>query len=1244
MAVKISGVLKDGTGKPVQNCTIQLKAKRNSTTVVVNTLASENPDEAGRYSMDVEYGQYSVILLVEGFPPSHAGTITVYEDSQPGTLNDFLGAMTEDDARPEALRRFELMVEEVARNASAVAQNTAEAAISASQAEEFASNASEYALNKFTFYKTPSDPDGTIAGLAATTSGQSFRVAEGPGATAAFKTYENQDGVAILQASQPGTAAITGTIREFPTLEAAQADADAGNILSGSKCWVTSAINTSLADEYVNTSGVMTATGRTIISQYSLSSSISREATRRKNGDYQDLIEFKSLDDTALPLPENSVLEFLSLATTTDVNTNFYRLVFSSLGSEVASLVFPGTNTQYSDGKFWSAYRLFRFQDLKYVSILETTSSVVRVRYDLPAGFGVPVAGSNYIALDITGKFYPAQAGSVNSVTRKSISGTAIANAIQFVVTIAELTAAGYTASTVVDYINSIAPDCLFAAYAAYDTTIAQTGFEDFFRIQLPAGDYTVSRDGFAPSGLAVLPAGAYSVWRKKPVRQVFVGNFLRNVADVKNLLSAEYKNYPVELKVSFGPGEVPDSDALKVMDADGNVFDCQFADNVYPNPRLKSNTGYHADGSLASGSVFITDTLASGQQKYYELRAYNRRRQDLASESFPQLVRVADGFTVTVGGYVYFFQRQNSLGLTSITDPAGQTHSFAHSCYCTGIVSGGSSSNKMVLGASLRMVNTGPVFTELELTVRNRTIGTLAEGALQSTVRYRIFKNGKVLIRVMTTATQDIPAGVLFGAYSRLNLNDGAYTFDAARALTYWTDSVTGKRFTATTVFANGDIHRDGPAYGPTRPIRATALQPTGTTTRLDAGWLFVDLNDDSFLNWPVPKNWTWTHETWIDCDNTITSSTSEVNALLVSQANNRPVGFMGDCSYAGVLRLDMLEKIACHVRGSVEWWKSTDATVYGGGPDVKTQFYCHMAEIFLLEKYGISTLNTVYTNFKSYMRGFGGITNPGIMFTDGWWGLQFQSRLSIPCYEWLYKMAVKAGDTAKQTELKAGIKSLADAVMVSYNTYGGVALVGTATNSGNSNSNATAMRVLALAIYMGLDTGGTYLAAFNALETFITNSATFMKAENIILDGPSDSTLKSMYLPYMVYATNNYLLACKLLNRTPKFDLVNFILTASNSAGGFSEVDYCISESRRGGANTIAFALLPLFQSARPSAMIAAKSLFGIFETQYGPKPGLPKRFFDFDGSSAAGSTMYDPCFVASTLADLWLSYGYN
>ncbi len=170
MAVKISGVLKDGTGKPVQNCTIQLKAKRNSTTVVVNTLASENPDEAGRYSMDVEYGQYSVILLVEGFPPSHAGTITVYEDSQPGTLNDFLGAMTEDDARPEALRRFELMVEEVARNASAVAQNTAAAKKSASDASTSAREAATRATDAAGSARAASTSAGQAASSAQSAS------------------------------------------------------------------------------------------------------------------------------------------------------------------------------------------------------------------------------------------------------------------------------------------------------------------------------------------------------------------------------------------------------------------------------------------------------------------------------------------------------------------------------------------------------------------------------------------------------------------------------------------------------------------------------------------------------------------------------------------------------------------------------------------------------------------------------------------------------------------------------------------------------------------------------------------------------------------------------------------------------------------------------------------------------------------------------------------------------------------
>ncbi len=213
MAVKISGVLKDGTGKPVQNCTIQLKAKRNSTTVVVNTLASENPDEAGRYSMDVEYGQYSVILLVEGFPPSHAGTITVYEDSQPGTLNDFLGAMTEDDVRPEALRRFELMVEEVARNASAVAQNTAAAKKSASDAGTSAREAATRATDAAGSARAAS----TSAGQAAS-SAQSASSSAG---TASTKATEASKSAAAAESSKSAAATSAGAAKTSETNAAA---------------------------------------------------------------------------------------------------------------------------------------------------------------------------------------------------------------------------------------------------------------------------------------------------------------------------------------------------------------------------------------------------------------------------------------------------------------------------------------------------------------------------------------------------------------------------------------------------------------------------------------------------------------------------------------------------------------------------------------------------------------------------------------------------------------------------------------------------------------------------------------------------------------------------------------------------------------------------------------------------------------------------------------------------------------
>ncbi|EBP9559686.1 shikimate transporter [Salmonella enterica subsp. enterica] len=219
MPVLISGVLKDGTGTPVQNCTIQLKASRTSTTVVVNTVASENPDDAGRYSMDVEQGQYTVTLLVEGYPPSHAGVITVYDDSKPGTLNDFLGAMTEDDVRPEALRRFEAMVEEVARQASEASRNATAAGQASEQAQTSAGQAAESATTA-----------GSAAGAAeasATQAASSAASAESSAGTATTKAGEASASAASADTARTAAAASAAAAKT------SEANADASRTAAG---------------------------------------------------------------------------------------------------------------------------------------------------------------------------------------------------------------------------------------------------------------------------------------------------------------------------------------------------------------------------------------------------------------------------------------------------------------------------------------------------------------------------------------------------------------------------------------------------------------------------------------------------------------------------------------------------------------------------------------------------------------------------------------------------------------------------------------------------------------------------------------------------------------------------------------------------------------------------------------------------------------------------------------------------
>ncbi|WP_081301565.1 prophage tail fiber N-terminal domain-containing protein [Gilliamella sp. Fer1-1] len=125
---KISGILTDGVGNIINNCTIELYAKRTTNKVLVQTQAFEVA-ENGSYTMNALPCDYEVKLIINGFPPKKLGTIQVFSDSADGTLNDFLLNPLESEITPEILQQ----VIDVRNDAKQSEQNAAKSADDARQ-------------------------------------------------------------------------------------------------------------------------------------------------------------------------------------------------------------------------------------------------------------------------------------------------------------------------------------------------------------------------------------------------------------------------------------------------------------------------------------------------------------------------------------------------------------------------------------------------------------------------------------------------------------------------------------------------------------------------------------------------------------------------------------------------------------------------------------------------------------------------------------------------------------------------------------------------------------------------------------------------------------------------------------------------------------------------------------------------------------------------------------------------------
>lgn len=147
MSVVISGALTDGAGIPMSGCHIILKSRVNTSEVVMRTVADVVTGAAGEYSFEAQTGKYCVYLKQDWRDEYCVGDIAVYDDSRPGTLNDFLTALDEGDLKPDVVKRFEELVAQAQQSAEAAAESERQAGQHVADAQQIKSDCETLADN-----------------------------------------------------------------------------------------------------------------------------------------------------------------------------------------------------------------------------------------------------------------------------------------------------------------------------------------------------------------------------------------------------------------------------------------------------------------------------------------------------------------------------------------------------------------------------------------------------------------------------------------------------------------------------------------------------------------------------------------------------------------------------------------------------------------------------------------------------------------------------------------------------------------------------------------------------------------------------------------------------------------------------------------------------------------------------------------------------------------------------------------
>lgn len=1030
--------------------------------------------------------------------------------------------------------------------------------------------------------------------------------------------------------------------KQYTDLAAAQADI--ANIPVNSYTYIRDASGASLALEYQNVAGTLTATGRSMPSTAGVDSKVNNvyenlndkiSTTNVLVGEIfpLPLTKFSSIvsaGDTVVSVGKESVLRInsLSAAETSNARNQKNTLKVTDLQSGVTTVVAELLPAEYfSDNVLNSPYHSVQLAKIKPATVLfDATNSVARLIFS-----NVPLTNTYksitaYAVIDKSGEFISGNAGAYgtdgNYCTLYTNADSS--TSIQLTFPYAVITGAGYEVTQ--EGVKSYFYDSFDDVKLDYRSTDVSQ-YKTVFLAKLSAEPATISVNAYLTIDADILYYNGVS-------RQDTNNNpFTRFVTDVANDSASDYSG-PVELKVSFPEGLVFGQNCIKVSDSDGNVFDAQFSADDFVNLRFQSNEGYHPDGSFKTGSVWIIDSVSAGQKKYYNVDVYGYRYDDTVYTDGLEYYAPSDAlkrYNIKVGDLYYRFGfAGGAYGLTSI-DAAKNDDTNRIRCSLSPqhryVNSGAQVIEYFTDNVTLKVINSGPLFTEVERIGYNAASAVYAAGILKATTRYRIFNNGVVIVKNMVTALEEIPVGKMYGETISSNIiyptgTTPTYTGTAAAAITNG-NTAGGGKFSYVPTIVNGDIHRDGTSAGPTRPTGITMTNTASSyTLGVTTGWQYSSLTDYSLLNWPVEKNWTWSIEIWLNANETETDPLT-----LAKKVYNRPVGFARGGKLPNFAVKEAERKLQELLDGVADFWMNGDSAGIGGMDanagqyDVATPWgYLAYRE---LQKPS-PDIAAVWARFKRCWDDNWRSTNIGTRYLEGVINVaDLVTPVFKPCVS-VYRAAEFMGDTTTTTAMQPYIKSWADAMVTAVAAKGGVPNTYTSSSvSAAVNINIYGMLLVALAIHAGMDTDGSYQSCYNTVMTNLTNGGTVGRYLPSMLDSMpvSTSLARSRWYNYDMDLAPEYLMMTELLGGTALFNNVNYGLHGLCGDGRIRTIDYIISESRRGIISTPVSVALTMMLVRRVSTGNALLACIQAYEKDYLTNPYSSGRFYDHSPRLASG-----------------------